>query len=115
MPGTERRESPIDEKRNAILVAYLRALDTGNAPNRNQILAENPDLAEELSAFFEAEDQPLRSTIARNDAVEPLMPTWLPSRPGRRLWNRLSTTPRLSAPRPTGTSPARMKMFRPMC
>jgi serine/threonine-protein kinase len=42
-----------EERINAILAAYLEAVQAGQAPDRNRFLAQHPDLAEDLRAFLD--------------------------------------------------------------
>jgi serine/threonine-protein kinase len=73
-------ESSLDE----ILGTYLQAMDSGHAPERHELIARYPNLAPQLTAFFDAEDSvsrltdPLRSTIrpAAEESVlqEPTVP-----------------------------------------
>src|SRR6266478_4127169 len=47
------RERRLDE----LVTAYLKAVEAGNKPNRQEWLARHPDLAGELAAFIDAQDQ----------------------------------------------------------
>ena len=60
---TDEREQRLFE----ILEAYEQAIRAGDAPDRQQFLAEHPDLAAELAGFLDAQESLLRLT-------EPLRP-----------------------------------------
>src|SRR5215467_13075893 len=47
------RELRLDE----LITAYLKAMESGEKPNRGDWLARHPDLASDLAAFFDAQDQ----------------------------------------------------------
>ena len=46
-----------DERLVAAIQAYLEAQDAGRRPDRAVLLAEHPDLADELTAYFEGADR----------------------------------------------------------
>lgn len=63
--------TPQDQRANAVIAAYLESVAAGQAPDRQQILALHPDLADELASFFADHDaveqlaQPFRPEPAR--------------------------------------------------
>ena len=50
------------ERRNLVLLAYVEALDAGAEPDRGQLLAEHPDLRQDLEAFLAGHDEVARLT-----------------------------------------------------
>ena len=52
-PDCSAREDLLDE----ILTGYIKAVETGRSPDRQEWLARHPDLAAELQAFFRDQDQ----------------------------------------------------------
>jgi serine/threonine-protein kinase len=60
-----------EERVNEVIADYLmRAAREGRAPDRNEVLARHPDLADELAAFFADQDRlarPLRGLISGAD------------------------------------------------
>ena len=46
-----------DGRVNEVIAAYLREADAGRTPDRAELLARHPDLADELRSFFAGHDQ----------------------------------------------------------
>ena len=46
-----------DQQLEAVIADYIRACETGTAPNRNEILERHPELADELRQFFGQHDR----------------------------------------------------------
>src|SRR4051812_5052814 len=53
MPGAADRESRLQ----AVLHAYVQALDAGQTPDHEEVCRQHPDLATELRAFFADQKQ----------------------------------------------------------
>ncbi len=50
--ATARESDERQQRLEAILADYLQAVEVGQVPNRTKLLAQHPDLADELAAFF---------------------------------------------------------------
>jgi sodium-dependent dicarboxylate transporter 2/3/5 len=57
-----------DQRLNAIIADYLEAVECGEHPDRAVLLADHPDLAEELREFLDADAQMRAATAALRDA-----------------------------------------------
>lgn len=52
-PDAVMGDDPVDE----ILAAYLKAVEAGLSPERQELVARHPEMADDLAAFFAAHDQ----------------------------------------------------------
>jgi eukaryotic-like serine/threonine-protein kinase len=55
-------DSQREERRNQVLLGYVEALEAGREPDRGQLLAEHPDLRQDLEAFLAGHDEVARLT-----------------------------------------------------
>src|SRR5262249_11554483 len=58
-----------EERLNEVLLAHVEALQAGRAPDRQQLLAEHPDLRDDLEAFFAGHDEVERLTAPLRGAA----------------------------------------------
>src|SRR5262245_27053207 len=74
MSGDSMTNATTDQRLHAVLAEYLEAVESGRPDDRSKLLAQQPDMADELSAFFAEQDrmaalaQPLRA-LAQPDPV----------------------------------------------
>ena len=57
MSNSQNTGSPGQDRLNQIIAAYLEAVEAGESPDRQELLARHPDLTEELEAFFVDHDK----------------------------------------------------------
>ncbi len=63
-------DSAREERVNQIIAAYLKSVEEGPSPDRQELLARHPDLTEELSAFFADHDRFQRAAAPLQAAAE---------------------------------------------
>jgi hypothetical protein len=81
---------------DAVIAAFLEAIATGRTPNREELLAQYPDLAEDLAAFF-----------SDHDAVQQLAQPFHPEAPALAAPpSEAETLPPRPAPADAGTTKA---------
>src|SRR5258708_7644250 len=55
--STGPQDAAREDRVNEIIAAYLRAVQMGDQPDRQELLRRHPDLAADLKAFFADQDQ----------------------------------------------------------
>jgi hypothetical protein len=56
MNETQPNPSNREQRLQDILAEYMQAVEAGRIPNRQRMLAEHPDLADDLASFFANRD-----------------------------------------------------------
>src|ERR1022692_2437182 len=57
-----------DQRLQHILAAYLQDVEAGKNPDREKLLAQHPDLADDLRSFL-AENEKMRRLVAQNEVA----------------------------------------------
>jgi uncharacterized protein (TIGR03067 family) len=71
MPAKTNETFARDERLQEVVLAYLQAVDAGQAPDQQELLTRHPDLAADLRAFFSGQQKiqegmaPLRGVLER--------------------------------------------------
>jgi tRNA A-37 threonylcarbamoyl transferase component Bud32 len=72
-------DSTADRRLEEILHAYLQAVDAGQAPDRDALLRQHPDLASELAAFFASQEEVAQLAGGMAAAEAPARPVDAPT------------------------------------
>jgi hypothetical protein len=78
MTKPSKSQSDSQVRVNQIIAAYLEAVGSGRAPSREELLARNPDLADELRAFLADHDEVNPLAAPLRESVSPQTPTVTP-------------------------------------
>ncbi len=70
-----------EERLNEIIAAYIRAIEVGETPNRQDLLAGFPEFAAELQDFFAGRDQVDRLVTPLRSAIQAAFFTPVPGEP----------------------------------
>jgi serine/threonine protein kinase len=96
-------EADREQRLNEVLLAYVEAVEAGQAPDRRQYLAGYPEFASELAEFFASRDQlerlasPLRE-VARGESAPIALLDRRPGVPGRASRNLFGPEPQSASP-----------------
>ena len=67
MSSSEGHSSSVDSRFNAVLADYWAAVESGEVPDRQRLLSEHPDLAEQLQEFFDNHDAMVGRVAGQSD------------------------------------------------
>src|SRR4051812_188931 len=82
---------PREQRFNEVVASYVQAIERGQAPGRDELVARHPDLAADLSAFFHDHDRlnqlaaGLRAAVQGGSMLSDLTVGFRPTNPGRVL------------------------------
>lgn len=60
-----------DERLQKVVLSYLKAIDVGQTPDKDELLARNPDLAGDLKAFFSGQQKIQAEMLPLREALKP--------------------------------------------
>jgi serine/threonine-protein kinase len=78
MPAETNDAASQDQRLQAVLHAYLQAVDMGQAPDRQELVRQHPEFASELAAFFRDQDKleklarPMQAEASGLSATDPV-------------------------------------------